>query len=33
MVYREALGPRGIAEETGAVVDLIAGNREFVGRG
>ena len=32
-VYREALGPRGIAEETGAVVDLIAGNREFVGRG
>ena len=32
-VYREALGPRGIVEETGAVVDLIAGNREFVGRG
>ncbi|HVV49477.1 MAG TPA: class I SAM-dependent methyltransferase [Polyangia bacterium] len=32
-VFREALGPRGIAEGTGAVVDLIAGNREFVGRG
>ncbi len=32
-VYREALGPRGIAEETGAVIDLIAGNREFVARG
>ena len=32
-VFREALGPRGIVEETGAVVDLIAGNREFVGRG
>ena len=32
-VYREAMGPRGIAEETGAVIDLIAGNREFVGRG
>jgi 23S rRNA (cytosine1962-C5)-methyltransferase len=32
-VFREALGPRGIAEGTGAVVDLIAGNREFVARG
>ncbi len=32
-VYREAIGPRGIAEETGAVIDLIAGNREFVARG
>jgi len=32
-VYREALGPRGIAEETGAVVDLLVGNREFAGRG
>jgi 23S rRNA (cytosine1962-C5)-methyltransferase len=32
-VYREAMGPRGIAEETGAVIDLIAGNREFVARG
>jgi len=32
-VFREAMGPRGISEETGAVIDLIAGNREFVGRG
>jgi 23S rRNA (cytosine1962-C5)-methyltransferase len=32
-VYREALGPRGISEETGTVVDLLAGNREFAGRG
>jgi 23S rRNA (cytosine1962-C5)-methyltransferase len=32
-VYREALGPRGISEESGAVVDLLSGNREFVGRG
>ncbi len=32
-VYREALGPRGIAEQTGAVVDLLAGNSEFAGRG
>jgi 23S rRNA (cytosine1962-C5)-methyltransferase len=32
-VYREALGPRGIAEQTGAVIDLLAGNREFAGRG
>ena len=32
-VYREAMGPRGIAEETGAVIDLIAGNREFLARG
>ena len=32
-VYREALGPRGIAEQTGAVIDLIAGNREFLARG
>jgi 23S rRNA G2069 N7-methylase RlmK/C1962 C5-methylase RlmI len=27
------LGPRGISEQTGAVVDLLAGNREFVARG
>ena len=32
-VYRDALGPRGVSEPTGAVVELIAGNREFVGRG
>ena len=32
-VYREAVGPRGIAEQTGAVIDLIAGNREFLARG
>lgn len=32
-VYREALGPRGLAEPTGSVVDLVAGNREFAGRG
>lgn len=31
-VFRDALGPRGVAEPTGAVVDLISGNREFVGR-
>jgi 23S rRNA (cytosine1962-C5)-methyltransferase len=32
-VFREALGPRGVSEQTGAVVDLITGNREFVARG
>ncbi|HVX97955.1 MAG TPA: class I SAM-dependent rRNA methyltransferase [Polyangia bacterium] len=32
-VFRDALGPRGVAEPTGAVIDLISGNREFVGRG
>jgi 23S rRNA (cytosine1962-C5)-methyltransferase len=32
-VFREALGSRGIAEPTGAVVDLITGNSEFVARG
>jgi 23S rRNA (cytosine1962-C5)-methyltransferase len=32
-VFREALGGRGIVEPTGAVVDLISGNREFVARG
>lgn len=32
-VFREALGPRGVAEPTGAVVELISGNRELVGRG
>jgi 23S rRNA (cytosine1962-C5)-methyltransferase len=32
-LYREAIGSRGVAEPTGAVVDLISGNGEFVGRG
>jgi 23S rRNA (cytosine1962-C5)-methyltransferase len=32
-VFREALGNRGVAEPTGSVVELVAGNREFVGRG
>ena len=32
-VFRDALGPRGVAEPTGALVDLISGNREFVARG
>jgi 23S rRNA (cytosine1962-C5)-methyltransferase len=32
-VFRDALGPRGVSEPTGALVDLISGNREFVGRG
>ncbi len=33
-VFRDALGgSRGIAEPTGAVVELISGNQEFVGRG
>jgi 23S rRNA (cytosine1962-C5)-methyltransferase len=32
-VFRDALGPRGVSEPTGAVVDLISGNREFVARG
>jgi 23S rRNA (cytosine1962-C5)-methyltransferase len=32
-VFRDALGPRGVSEPTGGVVDLISGNREFVGRG
>ncbi len=32
-VFRDALGPRGVSEPTGALVDLISGNREYVGRG
>ena len=32
-VFRDALGPRGIAEPSGAVIDLLSGNREFVARG
>src|SRR4029079_4207211 len=32
-VFRDALGSRGVSEPTGAVVDLISGNREFVAPG
>jgi 23S rRNA (cytosine1962-C5)-methyltransferase len=32
-VYRDALGARAISEPTGSVVELLAGNREFVARG
>jgi len=32
-VFREALGARGVSEQTGMTIDLIAGNREFVARG
>jgi 23S rRNA (cytosine1962-C5)-methyltransferase len=32
-VFREALGMRDLAEPTGAVVELITGNRDFVARG
>jgi 23S rRNA (cytosine1962-C5)-methyltransferase len=32
-VFRDALGSRGVSEPTGAVVDLLAGNRDFVARG
>jgi len=32
-VFRDALGSRGVTERTGAIVDLISGNHEFVGRG
>ncbi|HEY7373085.1 MAG TPA: class I SAM-dependent rRNA methyltransferase [Polyangia bacterium] len=32
-VFRDALGARGVAEPTGAVVELLSGNRDFVGRG
>jgi 23S rRNA (cytosine1962-C5)-methyltransferase len=32
-VFRDALGGRSIAEPTGTLVDLLAGNREFVARG
>jgi 23S rRNA (cytosine1962-C5)-methyltransferase len=32
-VFRDALGPRGVSQPTGAVVELISGNREFVARG
>jgi 23S rRNA (cytosine1962-C5)-methyltransferase len=32
-VYRDALGGRSVSEETGAIVELLAGNRELVARG
>jgi 23S rRNA (cytosine1962-C5)-methyltransferase len=32
-VFRDALGARGISERTGSIVELISGNRDFVGRG
>jgi 23S rRNA (cytosine1962-C5)-methyltransferase len=32
-VYREALGGRSVTEPTGAVVELLAGNRQFLARG
>jgi 23S rRNA (cytosine1962-C5)-methyltransferase len=32
-VFRDALGSRGVTEPTGAVVDVLAGNHEFVARG
>jgi 23S rRNA (cytosine1962-C5)-methyltransferase len=32
-VFRDALGARGVSEPTGSVVELISGNRDFVGRG
>jgi 23S rRNA (cytosine1962-C5)-methyltransferase len=32
-VYRDALGSRGVSEQTGAVVDLISGNHELIARG
>ena len=32
-VFRDALGGRSLGEPTGALVDLLAGNRELVGRG
>src|SRR3954452_5899543 len=32
-VYRDALQGRAVAEPTGTLVELIAGNREFLARG
>jgi 23S rRNA (cytosine1962-C5)-methyltransferase len=32
-VFKDALGSRGVAEPTGALVELLSGNREYVGRG
>lgn len=32
-IFRDSFGPRKVAERTGALVDLIANNREFLARG
>ena len=32
-VFRDALGARGVSEPTGSIVELLSGNRDFVGRG
>jgi len=32
-VFRDALGARGVSESTGSIVELLSGNRDFVGRG
>lgn len=32
-IYRDALGGRTVAEPTGAVVELVTGNRDYVGQG
>src|SRR6185503_18436203 len=32
-LFRDALGGRDVGEPTGTVVELLSGNREFVGRG
>ena len=32
-MFRDALGARGVSEATGSIVELISGNRDFVGRG
>ncbi|HEY4184247.1 MAG TPA: class I SAM-dependent rRNA methyltransferase [Polyangia bacterium] len=32
-IFRDALGARDVAEQTGAVVELLSGNRDFLGRG
>jgi 23S rRNA (cytosine1962-C5)-methyltransferase len=32
-IFRDALGGRAVTEATGTLVDIIAGNREFIGRG
>lgn len=32
-IYREALGQRAVSDATGTIVELLAGNREFLGRG
>ena len=32
-MFRDALGARGVSEPTGSIVELISGNRDFVGRG